>query len=743
MIIGFVFAESPFYGVQTHFGQYRRADMDSASVELQLDLVSAAGIDMIRDECLWSDVETDSGVYVIPPAIDRYVQAAIARDIDIYMILNYNNSIYAPATGSGVTTEENRIAYAKYCQAVVGHFSPLGVKHYEIWNEPNHGVLFWTPQPDPNDYTLLLQTAYDSIKALDSSVTVIGCATSPAIGNPAPYIEGLDFIRDVFAAGGGDYMDGVSFHLYQIAYRPENELRSYVSEIKSYVGNKPIYFSEFGYPTHSGWPNISLSTQAKYVNRMFLICQMDPQIKTAIYYDLKNDGTVAEEPEHNFGLLSFDASPKPAYEALHTLIRKTHGQRPVSSIDDNDVYISRYSDSLFVAWAYSGSRSYKYYSNSISTRVENMYGDTIAYHINGMDTLTISVDESPKIYTDLDRSPEIATFNLKADELLLYPGETVEMSYEAATGDGIPIYPDVYSVNWDYTGDQGQILNGTFTSNASGEGMIIAGIQGFKDTVFVTTIEDPSIHIVDNFSDTSEFTLESGYLDMNSSNLSLSADDQLELNYTYSGSGAIAYIHKDILINHLADSIYLDIKTDEKEYDVRVYCKDMNGASYTLYMKPRPTDWTNTWGTVSSAMEISTSAVAPVKITKIYLKLRPGSTTQTEPYSGTILFRALRIKKGLVVSTKEIVPNKLYLSQNYPNPFNGNTVISFELPRRSQARIDIFNLNGKLVSTAVNSVFDAGVHNLNLSFDNVPSGVYIYRLCTGTHTITNKLVYLK
>ena len=97
--------------------------MDSSSVEVQLDLIAEAGIEMIRDECLWPYVETDSGVYVIPHGIDLYVRSAISIDIDVYMILNYNNTIYALSNSSGVTTQANREAYAGYCQAVVSYFS--------------------------------------------------------------------------------------------------------------------------------------------------------------------------------------------------------------------------------------------------------------------------------------------------------------------------------------------------------------------------------------------------------------------------------------------------------------------------------------------------------------------------------------------------------------------------------------------------------------------------------------------
>ncbi len=50
LLVSSLWANSPFYSVQTHFGQYRRGDMDSSSVEEQLDLCAEAGIQMIRDE---------------------------------------------------------------------------------------------------------------------------------------------------------------------------------------------------------------------------------------------------------------------------------------------------------------------------------------------------------------------------------------------------------------------------------------------------------------------------------------------------------------------------------------------------------------------------------------------------------------------------------------------------------------------------------------------------------------------
>jgi hypothetical protein len=750
-IISLAFSQETGMGVQTHFGQFRRADMDSSSVEAQLDLCANAGIKMIRDECLWSDVELDSGIYTIPEAVDSYVRSALSKDMDVFLILNYNNTLYAASNGSGVTTEANRIAYAKYCQAVVTHFYPLGVEHYEIWNEPNHGVLFWTPQPNANDYTALLHTAYDSIKAVAPDAKVIGCATSPAIGNPPPYIEGLDFIRDVFAAGGGNYMDAVSFHLYQIAYRPENELTSYYNSLKTYIADKPIYLSEFGYPTHSAWPNISLEKQASYITRMFLKISTLSQFKTACYYDLKNDGTIAEEPEHNFGLLQFDLAPKPAYTALKVLHQMTCSVQPIHHVYANGVYTLAYPNDLNILWSYSGTNTvYHIHNCEIQSTmpkyfcVLDMYGDTLAYHITQSDSIQIEVPENPIYCIAQDIEPRIANFNLNEEIFLLYPNDEITITYNAFDTMGIPIMIDPSAITWSYTENNAELLQEHFTAINSGTGMIIAEIQGLKDTINIHILDDPGYYTVEDFSDTMGFRLESTQLQFPASNF-VSDGRVLTLNYEFNESSAALYLYKNMMINHHADSIYLDLKTDDKELEFRLYCKDANGVSYTLGLKPKPTDWTNDWGTLSGAMTIASTATAPIVLEKIYMKIKPGTSSQTIPYKGEILFDHIRLKKGdaLEISETGNIPDQIILAQNYPNPFNGISRIPFQLARDSHVRVDILDLKGTIISTPLDKDLHSGEHTIDLDMHNMASGIYIYRLSTGSENASRKFVYIK
>jgi hypothetical protein len=92
------------------------------------------------------------------------------------------------------------------------------------------------------------------------------------------------------------------------------------------------------------------------------------------------------------------------------------------------------------------------------------------------------------------------------------------------------------------------------------------------------------------------------------------------------------------------------------------------------------------------------------------------------------------------MSTK---PSVYALKQNYPNPFNPITTISFDLPKESTVQLQIYNLQGKVVSTLVNETMDEGNHNVRFNSSGLPSGVYFYRLQTQEFTDIKRMLLLK
>jgi aminopeptidase N len=132
--------------------------------------------------------------------------------------------------------------------------------------------------------------------------------------------------------------------------------------------------------------------------------------------------------------------------------------------------------------------------------------------------------------------------------------------------------------------------------------------------------------------------------------------------------------------------------------------------------------------------------------------------TWTIPVAGTIANVELDpdnwILKDIVATTKitdqESIPAQYSLSQNYPNPFNPETVISYQIPVAGHVSLKIFNAIGKEIATLVDEYKLAGFYNFQflqkeplLNSSQLPTGVYFYRLQSGSFNETKKMLLLK
>ena len=91
----------------------------------------------------------------------------------------------------------------------------------------------------------------------------------------------------------------------------------------------------------------------------------------------------------------------------------------------------------------------------------------------------------------------------------------------------------------------------------------------------------------------------------------------------------------------------------------------------------------------------------------------------------------------------DILPKAFYLAQNYPNPFNATTTISYKLPVTSDARIDIYDILGRRITTLIDKQQPAGSHQIIWQADGLSSGMYFYRLQAGDNEETRKMLLIK
>ncbi|MCK9408871.1 MAG: T9SS type A sorting domain-containing protein, partial [Bacteroidetes bacterium] len=83
------------------------------------------------------------------------------------------------------------------------------------------------------------------------------------------------------------------------------------------------------------------------------------------------------------------------------------------------------------------------------------------------------------------------------------------------------------------------------------------------------------------------------------------------------------------------------------------------------------------------------------------------------------------------------------LDQNYPNPFNPTTAINYTLPNPGNVLLKVYDALGKEVVTLVNSHQESGRYSVEFDASNLSSGIYLYKLTSGSYTEVKKMMLLK
>jgi poly(beta-D-mannuronate) lyase len=95
----------------------------------------------------------------------------------------------------------------------------------------------------------------------------------------------------------------------------------------------------------------------------------------------------------------------------------------------------------------------------------------------------------------------------------------------------------------------------------------------------------------------------------------------------------------------------------------------------------------------------------------------------------------------LIRGTK--LKNRYQLAQNYPNPFNPVTHIAFSIAKTGDSMIEIYNSVGHKVDTILDQILYPGEYKIRYNASHLASGIYYYRLRTGSYTQIKKMILIK
>ena len=164
------------------------------------------------------------------------------------------------------------------------------------------------------------------------------------------------------------------------------------------------------------------------------------------------------------------------------------------------------------------------------------------------------------------------------------------------------------------------------------------------------------------------------------------------------------------------------------------------GQTFNLYKYRLFTDSMNAIGRLSPTYNVATFCFDVES-------LRPAFDSPNAFAVKRMLQGALNFV-GIVTGTEDgnntvSVPLTFSLSQNYPNPFNPSTNLEFGITNQGFVSLKVYDVLGKEVKTLVNEIKPAGRYKVEFDGSSLSSGVYYYRIESGSFVDVKRMVLLK
>jgi hypothetical protein len=132
-------------------------------------------------------------------------------------------------------------------------------------------------------------------------------------------------------------------------------------------------------------------------------------------------------------------------------------------------------------------------------------------------------------------------------------------------------------------------------------------------------------------------------------------------------------------------------------------------------------------------------------IDSIFIRWPSGTMDRYGASDVNIFYTAIE-GQSFSVSVNQIgteIPERHALHQNFPNPFNPVTKIRYEIAQKGNVTLRAYDITGREIAELVNGVYGPGVYEVNFEGGSLSSGIYYYRINTGSFTQTRKMILLK
>lgn len=260
----------------------------------------------LRTGFVWAAIEGRKGAWDFARH-DAAVAEAEGRGVRIMGLLH-------GSPGRAQPTIEHLDDWLEFVRTTVTRYRGR-IPAWQIWNEPNLDQ-FWK-DPNPSHYARLLKATFPVIRQADPQALIVWGGTSV-----------LDWgFLDPALSEAGDCFDVMAIHPYgyEDPRAPEAFIPDALEELRVLLrqhslADKPLWFTEWGWPSHTGRRGMTDYQQGQYIARAYLMA-LTAGMERGFWYEFQERRETDEENEDAFGILEYDLKPKPAYRAYATLIR--------------------------------------------------------------------------------------------------------------------------------------------------------------------------------------------------------------------------------------------------------------------------------------------------------------------------------------------------------------------------------------------------------------------------------------
>jgi hypothetical protein len=194
----------------------------------------------------------------------------------------------------------------------------------------------------------------------------------------------------------------------------------------------------------------------------------------------------------------------------------------------------------------------------------------------------------------------------------------------------------------------------------------------------------------------------------------------------------IKYVVSDAPIISRAPELNVSITYSYNQLEWR--CVEINNMSRFIVERSSAAGSFIEIGSIDAIQEISSSyTFIDESINKdeiVYYRIRQINKDGSDIYS-----QQVKIGMGNI--------EQFRLSQNYPNPFNPSTSIEVDLFEDAEIEVIIYNLEGQALALLHRGFLVKGIHKFDFEADNLPSGVYLYKVSSPEYSQTKKMILTK